>query len=81
MSTPNDHTFRSAKPLRRMIATLCLALGGAAGASGLAAADAVTGWNAIATTTIFNAQPTEREQLNREQRGIDARLDNDCGGH
>jgi hypothetical protein len=29
----------------------------------------------------FNAQPTEREQLNREQRGIDARLDNDCGGH
>ena len=30
---------------------------------------------------FFNAQPTEREQLNREQRGIDARLDNDCGGH
>ncbi|MFT3897298.1 MAG: DUF4124 domain-containing protein [Thermomonas sp.] len=30
---------------------------------------------------FFNAQPTERDQLNREQRGIDARLDNDCGGH
>lgn len=32
-------------------------------------------------TRFFNAQPTERDQLNREQRGIDARLDNDCGGH
>jgi hypothetical protein len=29
---------------------------------------------------FFNAQPTERDQLDREQRGIDARLDNDCGG-
>ena len=31
-------------------------------------------------TRFFNAQPSERERLNREQRGIDARLDNDCGG-
>lgn len=30
---------------------------------------------------FFNAQPSERDRLNREQRGIDARLDNDCGGH
>jgi hypothetical protein len=30
---------------------------------------------------FYTAQPSERDQLNREQRGIDARLDNDCGGH
>ena len=30
-------------------------------------------------TRFFNAQPSERDRLNREQRGIDARLDNDCG--
>ncbi|MGN6512622.1 MAG: DUF4124 domain-containing protein [Lysobacteraceae bacterium] len=29
---------------------------------------------------FFNAQPNERDQLGREQRGIDARLDQDCGG-
>lgn len=60
MSTPNDHTSRPANPLRRVVAAVCLTLGGAAGASNLAAADAVTDWNAIATTTILNAQPTER---------------------
>jgi hypothetical protein len=32
-------------------------------------------------TRFFNAQPTERAQLDREERGINARLDNDCGGH
>ena len=32
-------------------------------------------------TRFFNAQPNERERLNREERGINARLDNDCGGH
>lgn len=32
-------------------------------------------------TRFFNAQPSERDRLRREQRGIDARLDNDCGGH
>jgi hypothetical protein len=30
---------------------------------------------------FFNAQPTERDRLDREERGINARLDNDCGGH
>lgn len=32
-------------------------------------------------TRFFNAQQTERERLDREERGINARLDNDCGGH
>ncbi len=29
---------------------------------------------------FFNAQPTERATLDREQRGINARLSADCGG-
>ena len=28
---------------------------------------------------FFNAQPSERATLNVEERGINARLDNDCG--
>ncbi len=30
---------------------------------------------------FFNAQQTERDRLRVEERGINARLDNDCGGH
>jgi hypothetical protein len=30
---------------------------------------------------FFNAQPSERDVLRVEERGINARLDNDCGGH
>lgn len=30
---------------------------------------------------FFNAQPSERERLNREERGINARLSSDCGGY
>ena len=29
---------------------------------------------------FFNAQPSERERLDREERGINARLQSDCGG-
>ena len=29
---------------------------------------------------FFNAMPSERDVLRREERSIDARLDNDCGG-
>lgn len=29
---------------------------------------------------FFNAQPTERDQLRTEERGVVARLDEDCGG-
>jgi hypothetical protein len=32
-------------------------------------------------TRFFNAMPSERDQLRVEERGINARLDNDCGGH
>ena len=32
-------------------------------------------------TRFFNAMPSERDVLRREERGINARLDNDCGGH
>ena len=32
-------------------------------------------------TRFFNAMPSERDQLRIEERGINARLDNDCGGH
>lgn len=32
-------------------------------------------------TRFFNAQPSERDRLRVEERGINARLDNDCGGH
>ncbi len=32
-------------------------------------------------TRFFNAQQTERDRLRVEERGINARLDNDCGGH
>ena len=31
-------------------------------------------------TRFFNAMPSERDQLRIEERGINARLDNDCGG-
>jgi len=31
-------------------------------------------------TRFFNAMPSEREQLSIEERGINARLGNDCGG-
>jgi hypothetical protein len=30
---------------------------------------------------FFNAMPSERDVLRVEERGINARLDNDCGGH
>jgi len=30
---------------------------------------------------FFNAMPSERDTLRVEERGINARLDNDCGGH
>ena len=30
---------------------------------------------------FFNAQPSERDTLRVEERGVDARLDEDCGGH
>jgi len=30
---------------------------------------------------FFNAMPSERDTLRVEERGIDARLDDDCGGH
>lgn len=30
---------------------------------------------------FFNAMPSERAQLELEERGLDARLDADCGGH
>jgi hypothetical protein len=29
---------------------------------------------------FFNAQPSERDLLRNEERGIDARLGDDCGG-
>ncbi len=32
-------------------------------------------------TRFFNAMPSERDVLRVEERGINARLDNDCGGH
>ena len=32
-------------------------------------------------TRFFNAMPSERDVLRLEERGINARLDNDCGGH
>ena len=32
-------------------------------------------------TRFFNAQEKERDVLRLEERGINARLDNDCGGH
>ncbi|MDE2407191.1 MAG: DUF4124 domain-containing protein [Xanthomonadaceae bacterium] len=32
-------------------------------------------------TRFFNAQEKERDSLRIEERGINARLDNDCGGH
>ncbi len=32
-------------------------------------------------TRFFNAMPSERDMLRVEERGINARLDNDCGGH
>ena len=31
-------------------------------------------------TRFFNAQEKERDVLRLEERGINARLDNDCGG-
>lgn len=31
-------------------------------------------------TRFFNAMPSERDVLRVEERGINARLDNDCGG-
>ena len=31
-------------------------------------------------TRFFNAQEKERDALRLEERGINARLDNDCGG-
>jgi hypothetical protein len=30
---------------------------------------------------FFNAQEKERDVLRREERALNARLDNDCGGH
>lgn len=30
---------------------------------------------------FFNAMPSERDVLRVEERGVNARLDNDCGGH
>jgi hypothetical protein len=30
---------------------------------------------------FFNAQPSERDTLRVEERGVVARLDEDCGGH
>jgi hypothetical protein len=30
---------------------------------------------------FFNAMPSERDTLRVEERGINARLDDDCGGH
>jgi hypothetical protein len=30
---------------------------------------------------FFNAMPSERDVLRVEERGINARLDNDCGAH
>lgn len=30
---------------------------------------------------FFNAMPSERDQINVRERGLVARLDNDCGGH
>ena len=32
-------------------------------------------------TRFFNAMPSERDVLRVEERSINARLDNDCGGH
>ena len=32
-------------------------------------------------TRFFNAMPSERDVLRVEERGVNARLDNDCGGH
>ena len=32
-------------------------------------------------TRFFNAMPSERDVLRTEERAINARLDNDCGGH
>lgn len=32
-------------------------------------------------TRFFNAQEKERDVLRREERALNARLDNDCGGH
>ncbi len=32
------------------------------------------------STRFFNAQPSERDRLRLEQRSLDARLNNDCGG-
>lgn len=32
-------------------------------------------------TRFFNAMPSERDVLRVEERGLNARLDNDCGGH
>ena len=32
-------------------------------------------------TRFFNAMPSERDVLRVEERTINARLDNDCGGH
>lgn len=32
-------------------------------------------------TRFFNAQEKERDSLRIEERSVNARLDNDCGGH